>query len=73
MKEIFFKGVAIAIPLAMILGIVYMIFHGFYSLYSDWQLKKELEQIRRDSVSRRRQRAESASEMDQPQADSPTP
>ena len=55
MKEIFFKGIAIALPLLVIGGLAYMIFHGFYSLYSDMQLKKELEQIKQESAERRRQ------------------
>jgi arginine exporter protein ArgO len=56
MKEIFFKGIAIALPLLVVGGVIYMIFHGFYSLYSDMRLKKELEQIQRESAERRRQR-----------------
>lgn len=56
MKEIFFKAIAVALPLLAAGGIVYMVFHGFYSLYADRQLKKELDQIRRESEERRRQR-----------------
>lgn len=56
MKEIFFKGIAIALPLLVVGGVIYMVFHGFYSLYADRQLKKELEQIRRESEELRRQR-----------------
>lgn len=56
MKEVFFKGIAIAVPLLLVAGLVYLIFHGLYSLYSDMQLKKELEQIRRESAERRRLR-----------------
>lgn len=55
MKEIFFKAIAIALPLLAVGGVIYMIFHGFYSLYADRQLKKELDQIRRESEERRRQ------------------
>ena len=55
MKEIFFKGVAVALPLVVLGGLVYLIFHGFYALYSDIQLKKELETISRESAARRRQ------------------
>lgn len=56
MKEIFFKGIAIALPLLLIGGVVYMVFHGFYSLYSDIRLKKELDQISRESAERRKER-----------------
>ena len=54
MKDIFFKGLLIALPLLVIGGLLYLIFHGFYSLYQDRQLKKELDQIARESVERRR-------------------
>jgi hypothetical protein len=64
MKEIFFKGVAVAIPVLLVGGLVYMMFHGVYSLYSDWQLKKELEEIRRDSIGRRRRARESGGAQD---------
>ncbi len=56
MKEIFFKGVAVALPLVVLGGLVYLIFHGFYALYSDIQLKRELEQLSRESAERRRQK-----------------
>lgn len=56
MKEIFFKGVIVALPLVVFGGLVYLIFHGFYSLYSDMRLKRELDQISRESAERRRQR-----------------
>lgn len=55
MKEIFFKGIAIALPCLVIGGLVYLVFHGFYSVYADRQLKKELDQIARESAERRRQ------------------
>jgi hypothetical protein len=56
MKEIFFKGVAVAVVLSMAGGLVYMLFHGLYTLFSDWKLQQELQQIERESVARRRQR-----------------
>ena len=55
MKEIFFKGLAVALPIMVLAGLVYLIFHGFYALYADIQLKKELEKISRESVKRRQQ------------------
>ena len=56
MKEIFFRGIIVALPLVVISGLLYLIFHGFYSLYADMRLKRELEQISRESAERRRQR-----------------
>lgn len=55
MKEIFFKGIAIAIPCLVIGGLLYLVFHGFYSLYADRRLKKELDQIAQESAKRRQQ------------------
>ena len=63
MKEIFFKGVAVVLPLVVLGGLVYLIFRGFYELYSDIQLKRELEQIRRESAERRRQQAHQQEEQ----------
>lgn len=56
MKEIFFKGLVVALPIGVIGGLLYLIFHGFYSLYSDMRLKRELDQISRESAERRAQR-----------------
>ena len=55
MKEIFFKGLVVALPIMVIGGLIYLIFHGFHSLYSDMRLKRELDQISRESAERRRQ------------------
>ncbi len=55
MKEIFFKGLVVALPVLVIGGLVYLIFHGFYSLYEDMRLKRELDQIAKESAERRRQ------------------
>lgn len=56
MKEVFFKGLVVALPILVIGGLAYLVFHGFYSLYADMRLKRELEQISRESAERRRQR-----------------
>jgi len=53
MKEIFFKGLVVALPILVIGGLVYLVGHGFYSLYADMRLKKELEEIARESAQRR--------------------
>lgn len=55
MKEIFFKGIVVALPVLVLGGLIYLVFHGFYSLYEDMQLKRELEQISRESAERRKQ------------------
>jgi hypothetical protein len=65
MKEIFFKGVAVALPLFVLGGLIYLVFNGFYQLYADMQLKRELDQIRRESEIRRQRRKESESATDQ--------
>lgn len=53
MKEIFFKGLVVALPILVIGSLVYLVGHGFYSLYADMRLKKELEEIARESAQRR--------------------
>lgn len=58
MKEIFFKGLVIALPLCVFGGLAYLIFHGFYSFYSDIKLKKELEAIARESAAKRKEQPE---------------
>ena len=58
MKEIFFKGLVIALPICVVGGLLYGIFIGFYSLYSDMKLKRELDQIAREAAERRKQRSE---------------
>ena len=55
MKEIFFNGIVVALPVLVIGGLIYLVFHGFYSLYQDMKLKRELDQIRRESEQRRRE------------------
>ena len=59
MKAIFFKGLVIVLPVCVIGGLVYLIFLGFYSLFSDMQLKRELDQIAREAEQRRKQQPQS--------------
>ena len=54
MKEIFFKGLVVALPLCVVAGLLYCIFLGFYQLYSDMMLKRELQKIEREAKQRRR-------------------
>ena len=62
MKEIFFKGVVIVLPLVVLGGLAYLIFHGFYALYADIRLKKELARISRESATRRQQEPQQSAE-----------
>ena len=65
MKEVFFKGLVVALPIVVISGLVYAIFLGFYQLYSDMQLKRELKQIEREAKDRRRREAVDAEQESQ--------
>lgn len=53
MKQLFFTTAAIAIPGAILLWIVWLFVKGVYSVASDWQLERELKQIRSESKLRR--------------------
>ena len=68
MKEIFFKGLVVALPVLVIGGLLYLIFNGFYALYADMRLKRELDQIAEESAERRRQQP---AEQELPRATSP--
>jgi len=68
MKEIFFKGLVVALPLCVIGGLIYAIFIGFYSLYSDMRLKSELSQIAREAEERRRKQPKQESAPSTPSA-----
>lgn len=66
MKEIFFKGLVVALPLCVLGGLIYAIFIGFYSLYSDMRLKRELNQIAQEAKERRRQQPKKESVTSSP-------
>lgn len=55
MKQIFFTGVILTIPLLIAGGFLYMLGHGIVSLISDWHLNRELARLRAETESRRRQ------------------
>jgi hypothetical protein len=58
MKHLFFTGVAVAIPLLLASIVIYMFFHGIYTLVSDWYLQRELKKIREESEMRRRSQSQ---------------
>lgn len=64
MKEVFFKGLVVVLPICVIGGLLYGIFIGFYSLYSDMRLKRELDQIAREAAERRRQQPQASDSQD---------
>lgn len=56
MKQIFFFAILILLPTAVFGGgMLYLIWHTFYSFYDDWRLNQELEEIREASRARRAQ------------------
>jgi hypothetical protein len=52
MKEAFFTLIALALPLVVFGGILYMFFYGLYQVVSDWQLGRELRQLRQNTQQR---------------------
>lgn len=58
MKELFFTIIALSIPLLLLGGVVYLFLRGLYSIYADWRLGQELEELSRESEERRRERAD---------------
>lgn len=59
MKEVFFRGLVIALPICVISGLLYGVFIGFYSLFTDMRLKRELDQIAREADERRKRQSSS--------------
>jgi hypothetical protein len=56
MKQIFFFAILILLPTAVFGGgLLYLIWHTFYSFYDDWRLNQELEEIRAASRAKRAQ------------------
>jgi hypothetical protein len=56
MKQIFFFAILILLPTAVFGGgMLYLIWHTFYSFYDDWRLNQELEEIREASRAKRAQ------------------
>ncbi len=54
MKEVFFTFVAISLPLLALGGVIYMLLHGLYTVYGDWRLRRELQQLKADAKQLRR-------------------
>lgn len=56
MKQTFFIGILVVVPLLFITGgIIYLVWHAFTALYDDWLENKDLEDIREFVAERRRQ------------------
>lgn len=53
MKEVFFTFLALSIPIVIVGGLVYLFLRGLYMVYADWQLGRELEQLRQEVAERR--------------------
>ena len=56
MKSIFFYLLALSVPLILGGGFVYLVWHAVSSLFSDWQLKQELEELRVEAAALREQK-----------------
>ena len=52
MKDIFFTFAPMGIALIVIIGLLYMLIHGIYSVLADWQLGRELNRIRKEARQR---------------------
>lgn len=63
MKSIFFYLLALSVPLILGGGFVYLVWHAISSLFSDWQLKQELEELRVEAAAlREHKRSKTAQE-----------
>ncbi len=59
MKGMFFVGVLVLIPIVVLGGgFIYLVWRSLHTLYDDWQLGKELDEIREVSRARRERRDE---------------
>jgi len=58
MKELFFTIIALSIPLLLLGAVVYLFLRGLYSIYADWRLGHELEELSREAEARRRERVD---------------
>lgn len=60
MKNLFFLGVAVCVPLAILGWILYAYGKFFVSLFMGWRLGRELDTIQAESESRREKRKQEA-------------
>ena len=61
MKHFFFFAILVLVPVAVLGGgLLYLIWHTFYTFFDDWMLNRELEEIRAASRAKRAQAAGSA-------------
>jgi hypothetical protein len=56
MRQYFFIGVAVMIPLAILGWFIYALGRGFLSMYEDWKLGKDLDQLQAEAEGRREQK-----------------
>ena len=54
MKEVFFTAAIMGLGLFVLGGILYLFVRGLYAVIRDWQLNRELETLRRESIERRK-------------------
>jgi len=69
MKSIFFYLLALSVPLILGGGFVYLVWHAISSLFSDWQLKQELEELRVEAAALREQKRSQAAREEVAQND----
>lgn len=62
MKSWFFTAIMVLIPVGLFLGLLYMLGHGIYSLLSDWQTAREVDEIQSQSEARREKREQANAE-----------
>ena len=58
MKELFFTIIALSVPLLLLGAVVYLFLRGLYTIYADWRLGQELEELGREAEARRRERVD---------------
>ena len=63
MKDVFFTLLALSIPLIILAGIVYMFGQGLYTVARDWQERRQMDQLRRDTQLRRQKQAAEAAAL----------
>lgn len=56
MKEYFYYAIALTVPLALLAWFLYAVGRALYTLFDDWRLGRELDEIQAQSASRREQK-----------------
>ncbi len=60
MKDAFFTLLALSIPLIILAGLFYMFGQGLFTVARDWQERRQMDQLRRDTQLRRQKQAADA-------------